>query len=204
MDFKDLLRLHGYDPDARHEIGLLRHRPYEPDLARAMPWLLEERPELFEAYQSVPGSPERSLLKTRFVASFLGLAPGTAHFVGLYRIRGHRFIDFDTFWSIPENQELARYGYAGFTPEELKNGVKGRYQFDLELLPFYREWRGRLIISFPPPERAWFRRMERGSFPVKAILEQSAFVAPPPDWCELVLSFDELFRLPSSWRVKLS
>ena len=55
MDFKDLLRIQGYDPDDKERIVLLRHRPFEPRLARAMPWIIAERPDLFETYQSVPG-----------------------------------------------------------------------------------------------------------------------------------------------------
>ncbi|RMF34990.1 MAG: GIY-YIG nuclease family protein [Alphaproteobacteria bacterium] len=202
MDLKDLLRIHGCEADAREHTVLLRHRPYELRLRRAMPWIIEERPELFEVYQSVPGRPERSLLRAKLMVSFLGLHPGKAHFIGLYRIRGYRKLDCETFWAIPENHELHRLGYIGLTPEEAKD-TGFRYQFDFELLPFHTEWRGRLVIDFPPPERAWFRWVDRGKFPVHAILEESAFAAPPADWREIDLAFDELNTLPGSWRSRL-
>ncbi|SLN77665.1 GIY-YIG nuclease family protein [Roseisalinus antarcticus] len=203
MDFKDLLRLQGYDPDLRERIVLLRHRPFETRLARAMPWIIEERPELFEVYQSVPGRPKTALRRAEFVASFLGLTPGKAHFVGLYRIGEARALDHDAFWRIPENLALREMGYEGFTADHADR-VGAELQFDLERLPFYSNWRGRLVIDFPPPERSWFRWVDRGIFPVSAILEESAFAAPPPDWREIDLTFAELVALPASWRARLA
>lgn len=203
MDFKDLLRIQGYDPDAKERIVLLRHRPFEPRLARAMPWIIEERPDLFETYQSVPGRPETALRRAEYVASFVGLSPGKAHFVGLYRIGEARELDHDAFWRIPGNLILRDMGYEGFTTEEAER-LGSRFQFDLERLPFYSDWRGRLVIDFPPPERSWFRWMDRGMFPVTAILEESAFAAPPPDWRDIDLTFAELATLPGSWRARLA
>lgn len=203
MDFKDLLRIQGYDPDARERIVLLRHRPFEPRLARAMPWIIEERPDLFETYQSVPGRPETALRRAEYVASFVGLSPGKAHFVGLYRIGEARELDHDAFWRIPGNLILRDMGYEGFTTEEAER-LGSRLQFDLERLPFYTDWRGRLVIDFPPPERSWFRWVDRGTFPVNAILEESAFAAPPPDWRDIDLTFAELATLPGSWRARLA
>ena len=203
MDFKDLLRVQGYDADARERIVLLRHRPFEPKLAQAMPWIIEERPELFETYQSVPGRPKTALRRAEYVASFLGLSPGTAHFVGLYRIGEARELDHDAFWRIPENQTLRDMGCEGFTAEHAERAGT-ELQFDLERIPFYSEWRGRLVIEFPPPERSWFRWLDHGTFPVNAILEESAFAAPPPDWREIDLTFAEISALPASWRARLA
>lgn len=147
MDFKDLLKAKGFDADAKGKIVLLRHRPFEPRLARAMPWMVSERPNLFEAYQSVPGRPEASLRRAELVASFLGLRPGTAHFVGLYRVGSNRPLDLQAFWSIPENQLLRDMGYQGLTPEHAAK-VGTLLQFDLEPIPFYSEWQGKLVIEF--------------------------------------------------------
>ena len=88
MDFKDLLRTNGFDPDAREKIVLLRHRPQESKLATTMPWIVAERPDLFEVYQSVPGRPATAIRKAELVASFIGLRPGTAHFIGHSRRYG--------------------------------------------------------------------------------------------------------------------
>jgi hypothetical protein len=175
MDFKDILRIAGIDPDLRDNAVLVRHRPFEPQLARVMPWLISERPELFETYQSVPGRPETALRRANYMASFLGLRPGTAHFVGLYRIRESRDLDLDGFWAIPENQALRDFGYEGFT--ELHAAKVGTVrQFSLEPLDAYATWRGKLVIEFPPPERAWFRLVNQGAFPVRAILVPSRMI----------------------------
>jgi len=203
MDFRDLLRTQGFDADAKEKIVLVRHRPFEAKLARAMPWIVSERPELFEAYQAVPGRPASAITRAELVASFLGLCPGSAHFVGLYRVGQSRPLDVDAFWSISENRALRDMGYEGFTPEEAaKVGTVQR--FDLELLPIYTEWRGKLVIDFPPPERSWFRWIDRGAFPVRSILEESAFAPKPPEWHEIDLTFTELAVLPGSWRARLS
>ena len=203
MDFKDLLKAKGFDADAKGKIVLLRHRPFEPRLARAMPWMISERPNLFEAYQSVPGRPEASLKRAELVASFLGLRPGTAHFVGLYRVGSNRPLDLQAFWSIPENQLLRDMGYQGLTPEHAAK-VGTLLQFDLEPVPFYSEWQGKLVMEFSPPERVWVRWTDRGTFAVRAILEESAFAPQPPEWTEIDLTFAELSMLPSSWRARLA
>lgn len=114
MDFKDLLRLRGFEPEARERIALVRHRPFEPRLARVMPSLIAERPELFEIDQSVPGRPEATVGKADLIASFLGMRPGQAHFMGLYRRGASRSLDRSTFWSIVEHQALRDLGYEGF------------------------------------------------------------------------------------------
>jgi hypothetical protein len=83
-----------------------------------MPWLITERPDLFETYQSVPGRPEATFRKANLIASFLGMRPGTAHFVGLYRAGASRPLDRATFWSIAENMALKDLGYEGFTADQ--------------------------------------------------------------------------------------
>jgi len=203
MDFKDILRIAGIDPDLRDNVVLIRHRPFEPRLARVMPWLISERPDLFETYQSVPGRPEIALRRANYMASFLGLRPGTAHFVGLYRIGESRDLDLDSFWAIPQNQALRDFGYHGFT-EQRAAEVGTVRQFSFEHLDAYANWRGKLVIEFPPPERSWFRLVNNGAFPVRAILEDSAFSAAPPDWQEIDLNVAQLAVLPESWRVRLA
>lgn len=52
---------------------MVRHFPVEKPLRRVLPWLVEERPELWLAYQQIQWeSLERSMLKASHVASFLG------------------------------------------------------------------------------------------------------------------------------------
>lgn len=203
LEFRDLLEKQGIDTKGRKRILLLRHRPYEPQLARAMPMMIAEQPELFETYQSVPGRPAASMRRADLVASFIGLQPGTAHFVGLYCIGASRALDFKAFWAIPGNRLLRDVGYEGFTQEKAK-ALGTVMQFDLELLPFGQDWRGRLVIDYPPPERSWFRWVDRGVFPVRAILEESAFAPKPPEWEDIDLTYGDLLLMPKSWQARIA
>lgn len=203
MDLSDLLQLAGYAPERREEMLLLRHRPYEPKLARAMPWIISERPDLFDAYQRIPGERVAGMHKAKYVVSCLGMAPGKAHFVGLYRIGAATPLTREQFWEDPANRELNALGYTGFHEEEERR-YPVVHRFDLTPEPFHPDWRGRLILGFPPPERSWFRWLDRNRFPVLAIREDSAFAAAPPGWEEMNLGWAELQVLPAAWAAKLA
>src|SRR6056297_2093569 len=71
------------------------HRPAAPSAFRT-----PACPGNVETYQSVPGRPETALRRAEYVASFVGLSPGKAHFIGLYRIGEARELDHDAFWRI--------------------------------------------------------------------------------------------------------
>jgi hypothetical protein len=48
MSFNDLLHGKGID---HQQVPVLRHRPHEPELDKALPWLAEEKPDVCKAYQ---------------------------------------------------------------------------------------------------------------------------------------------------------
>ncbi|MFC1661907.1 hypothetical protein ACFL3S_10745 [Gemmatimonadota bacterium] len=82
MNLNDLLRLRDFHPG---QVLVLRHRPHEPDLRKVLPWLAAEKPAVFNAYQQTQG-PQLERVMDRlvgdgFVASFIGLQPGTAESV---------------------------------------------------------------------------------------------------------------------------
>jgi hypothetical protein len=94
-----------------------------------------------------------------------------------------------------------KYNLKGFTDE------KGRslcLWFDLELTEFYAKWKGKLVVNFPPPERAFWRRAHKNTFSVLAILEDSALNPAIPEWRKMVVSWDDLDVLPMRWKSKLS
>ncbi len=163
MNLNDLLRGRNLDPRC---VLVLRHRPHEPELNRVLPWLAAEKHDLFNAYQQSPG--ERlentmlSMVGEGYVASFIGRQPGQALFVGLYCIAGSRSLTYEEYWQIPAIQELKRLGMAGWTPEEHRSSVAW---FDLAPAAFYPEWKGRLSVGWPPPERSWWRRAHRNEMP---------------------------------------
>ena len=76
--------------------------------------------------------------------------------------------------------------------------------FELTLTDFYTTWKGKLIMSWPPPERAWWRRAHRNELSVLALLEESAFDAAMPEWDELALTWEDLRVLPTRWKSALS
>lgn len=196
LELNDLLRKAGLDPAS---IMVMRHRPTEPALRRVLPWLAQEQPDVFNAYQSQHRpTVETALLKARYLASFIGHEAGQALFVGLYEMRGGARVPPEAYWAMPANRVLHEYGTRG--PEEGQQPV----WFDLARTPLLAEFKGRLIVQWPGIERAWWRWAARNVMPVRAILPDSALVPAMPGWHSLVLSWTELQALPTAWRAALS
>lgn len=201
MQLNDLLRNAGIDP-ARTLV--LRHRPFEPQLAKALPLIASERPDLFNLFQSYQGPiVERSMLALRggWLASFIAYGPKKAVFVGIYTIGDATPHTMDQFWTDPGNLELREHGYQGFAPTE-RQQVQRR--FDLVDTKIHEDWRGKLIVGWPGGERGWYRRAHANVMPVVAIREESAFAAQMPEWDELELAWATLAILPQSWRARIS
>lgn len=202
MTLNDLLQSKNILPD---NVLVLRHRPHEPQLRKVLPWLAAERSDLFDAYQQTQ-SPRVEIAIERlngkgFVASFVGLHPGKAWFVGLYAITASKSITNRQFWKTPAYVELKKLGMRGWVRKESSRSTILR--FDLKLQDFYSHWKGKLVISWPSPELAWWRRGDRNAFSVLSVLEESAFDAEMPAWDELDLSWEQLAVLPTRWRAAL-
>jgi hypothetical protein len=121
-------------------------------------------------------------------------------FVGVYSIGKARPLTYSQYWEVPAYIEMKVFGMQGFTAKTRSSIL----WFDLALMDFCAAWKGKLIIGWPPPERAWWRRAHRNVFPVHAILEDSALVAAMPSWEQINLGWDELRVLPNRWREALS
>jgi hypothetical protein len=69
MHFTDLLRTSAIDPT---RVLVLRHRPWEPELNKVLPWLAAEKSETFNAFQQTQ-SPrlEKAMTKAEYLASFI-------------------------------------------------------------------------------------------------------------------------------------
>ncbi|MBI1956298.1 MAG: GIY-YIG nuclease family protein [Acidobacteria bacterium] len=200
MNLNDLLAKHGLDTKQRKHILVMRHRAHQPELHKVLPWLAAEKPVWFNAYQqSQWPKQEKMLTQAKYLASFIGHEPGEALFVGVYKVGRSRSVSFDEFWRIPANREVSKLGMTGLT----KDGPSCLW-FDLRLTEIYQDWKGKLIINWPPPERAWCRWADRNEFPVKAILQESLLVRETPASEELTLSWEELRNLPSSWKSALA
>jgi hypothetical protein len=198
MQFNDLLRREGIDPK---DVMVFRHCPKERELRRVLPWLVDENPELFNAYQQTQGKVvEKAMLRAKFVASFIGHEAGKAVFVGLYEVKGHKPLSYDQYWEEPRNLELRdKYGMAG-SPDNHSTTL----WFDLVPLAFRKEWKGKLIVCWPGQELSWWRWADRNEFRVHAITEDSILVREMPKWDRLTLSWNELEALPKKWCETLS
>jgi hypothetical protein len=136
-----------------------------------------------------------------YIASFIGQEAGKATFIGLYSIGESKPLYYDKYWKVPANVELKSFGMKGFTGEKRSSVL----WFDLELmLDFYASWKGKLIISWPPPELSWWRRADRNEFPIHAILEDNVLDAAMPRWDEIKLTWDDLRILPKNLESALS
>lgn len=196
MEFNDLLRSRDIPADG---VLVMRHRPTEPGLRKALPWLAEEKPDVFNAYQQTQTPrAEQSLLKAKYLASFIGSDAGRATFAGLYKVGSTKRLDGEQFRKIPAYKLLKTLGHIGFTGKR-----PSVLWFDMEPTEFYSDWKGRLIVDWPPPERAWVRWSINNKIFINAILEESQFSKAIPEWFDLVLTWDELQLIPTTLRQRL-
>ncbi|HYH63318.1 MAG TPA: GIY-YIG nuclease family protein [Urbifossiella sp.] len=192
MTLNDLLKGKGLDPE---QVLVFRHRPPEAKLNRVFPWLAQQRPDLFNAFQqSQPEKLERAMQKAKYVASFIARGPDRALFVGLYEVVGWKSMAYAECAALPENVELTGFGMSGFSGTVPRPTV---LWFDLSLTALYAEWKGRLIVGWPPPPIVWWRRAHRNEMPVLAIREDNALDDQKKPWDELALTWDELRVLPA-------
>lgn len=197
--FNDLLSIKGIDPKT---VLIMRHRPNEPELQSVFHWLAITRPDLYNQYQSTHFErQEKQLGKAKYLASFIGHRPARALFVGLYENHGSKSITFDQYWKIKANKELHDYGMKGF------DGARPTaLLFDLELLPTFEDWKGRLVIEWTGgrgAERSWSRWAADNNLAVEAINEKTAIEEPMPPWDELLLDWPKLKELWPSWQTAL-
>lgn len=202
MTLNDLFNSKGIEPQ---QVIILRHRPSERELNKVLPWIAAERPDVFNAYQQTQGPKLEKVMNsmkgTGYVASFMGHEPRKALFIGLYSIGQSKALTYDDYWNIPAYKEMKQLGMKGFTKKDPRSSV---LWFDLRVTDFYSSWKGKLIISWPPPELSWWRRAHRNEMSILAILEGSALEQAMPLWRDIVLKWEELAVLPSSWKAALS
>jgi hypothetical protein len=135
-------------------VSFVRHVPTEATFRKTHSLLAGERLDLFNAYQAYQRETvERSFaaMTGGWLASFIAQGPGRAIFVGVYEIAGSRRFSLDEFWALPENIELRTLGIRGFTAEDGRDSI---LRFDLRLTSFRENWRGKLIIGWPPLDRS--------------------------------------------------
>jgi hypothetical protein len=199
MNLNDLLTGNGIDP--KHVL-VLRHRPHEPELRKVLPWLVAERPDLFNAYQSTQAERvEGAMARAAHVAAFIGHQPGKALFVGIYSVKGSKRITRNQFWQKRAFVELKKLGMKGFTKDAPRSWC---LWFHLKVSDFYADWKGKLVIGWPGKEVGWWRWADRNKFPILAIHDESALDAAMPAWDAISVTWEELSVLPTRWKSALS
>jgi hypothetical protein len=195
LDFKDLLLKHQIDPKT---VLVLRHTPIPPRLRKVLARLAAEAPVTFNAYQQTQGKDvEKEMKNATYVASFIGHAPGSALFIGLYQRHGHELRTPEQIRLEPSIQELEGYG----CPPE----TQSRLWFDLRLREdFCRDWKGKLTIQWPGQGINWHRIADRAVFTITAIHAESLLSEEPPDsYRKWDLQWDAIRLLPESWKTQL-
>lgn len=199
LTFNAILKQDGFDLS---KVLVFRHRPWEPALNKVFDWIVTERRDLFECYQSTHAANTESALKRAdYVASFIRYKPRKALFVGLYARVGERFLSVDAYQARPLHRELMSFGMGGHKASDGRDAV---LEFDLHASNWRANWSERLVVDWPGLERSWYRWADRNVFDISAILEDSPLRAPMPDWTDLVLSIQELAGLPNEWKLALA
>lgn len=203
MNLNHLLANQDIDP---RQVIVLRHKPVEPTIKKTLPWLASERHTVFNTYQQTQTKRlEQAMEKLTgrgYIASFIGQETGSAVFAGLYAIKSSKPVTHEQLLKKAAYRELIKLGM-----DRWPNRKKSRRSFlwfDLALTDFYENWKGRLVVDWPRPGRAWWRRAHRNEFPIHAVFEESAFDAMMPRWDEIELRWEELGILPTRWQTAIS
>ena len=207
MNFNDLLVSEGISPE---NTVVFRHRPTEPELRKALPWFAAEHPELFNAYQQTQASirVENALKRLTghgYVASFIGHEPGKALFVALYSIDSSRPLTRQEFTVSAGYEDLTKLGSKTWVTDHRTHEDRTSIEwFELTNSDFYSHWKGKLVVEWPPPERAWWRRSHNNNLTIRAIHEESMLDSVMPGWQSMTFTWDELQMIPTSWRERMS
>jgi hypothetical protein len=194
MDLNHLLSEKRIDPA---KTLVMRHSPQRPSFARIAPWLITERPDVFNAYQQTQyPKVEKQLLRADYLASFYGHEAGKAVFVGIYKMAGSNVLPMAKLKKIRAYSEfLKHWGRAEQTEYRW---------FDLRLTKHFSDWKAKLVIKWRPPEIAWSRWASDNCFEVLSIAEENIFDKEQLDWKTRTFSWDELGILPRPWKELLS
>ena len=179
---------------------IMRHRPEQPALARVLPWLADEHPDAFNAYQSTQNTKEQNQLKKAgLLASFVASGVGEAVFVGMYDVAIGKLRSASAINKIPAFAKLVEFGFPKAT--------QSMHWFELKPNKNLSDYKGRLTIEWSGGShggRSWSRWSNStagNGFPVVNILESSILSSAKlmPDWSILTLSWPDLHAIPKSW-----
>ncbi|HIP24724.1 MAG TPA: GIY-YIG nuclease family protein [Rhodobacteraceae bacterium] len=201
MDILDILALEGIEPK---EVAIILHTPNIPKLAKVLPLLVVERPEIYAAYQSVHSDGEGATLKHRKLAlTFVNVGAGRMLFAGLFNINGWSDWPLDKIDNDPNFRALVEDFGDGWASDYARDkGETHRLVFDMEPDDRLSQYRGKLVVGKPIGRRL-IRKAENLQAQILALHEESALISAPPDWKGMIIGAPEIRAMPPSWAARL-
>lgn len=196
IELNELLRKADVDPATAM---VMRHRPTEPPLRRALHWFASDEPDMYNAYQRRhPLRVEDAFARAKHLVSLIGHEPSRALFIGVYRVDGWEEMSRDAWLAMESSKRLMELGDRGPLEE------RAHRVFNLVCTEHLAAWKGKLVLEWPPPERSWWRWSDRNTMRVQAIHDESVLVRTLPLWNELVLTWQDLQSMPRSWQAAIA
>lgn len=186
------------------EVSVCLHKPSDPVVRRIIQVWVEERPELFDAYQSTHGAlPEATVKSRRFFASFVATTENEFVFTGLFEREVGPVLKVADWLENGQRLEMLQLveGHRRELPqvaEELAN----RTLFHLHRNDQFTDLERRLTCR-DPGGRAYMRRAETTPLEILELSRVGRISPLMPDWRELQLSSAEVRQLPRDWAVTL-
>ncbi|WP_333714069.1 GIY-YIG nuclease family protein [Yoonia sp.] len=201
MQLADVLKTTGLELQT---VAVVLHSSRLQPLRRMFPALAYERPDLFEAYQSVHAARAASTLyKRRFFTSFIPLSEGTMLFVGLFEIVSVSEKLTTEIYCDRRFRELELdYGATDTAPSINTARFETQLHFETALTDHLTDLRFRLKIGVPVG-RTYVRLAENLNAPILELAPEAITAPPAPDWETFVVPPGTMKTLPKSWREKL-
>lgn len=201
LKFSTLLRSEGIEPE---DISLVFHKTKLQPFRRMLPWIVKQRPDLFDAYQAVHStSAERTLMRRPKCASFVPLDDKTMVLAGIYFIEGYQTLPCHQIYADPRYQELENdFGATDTGPTANLKRAETQIRFEMRLMDVFSGLNGRMVVE-TPPGRAYVRRADNLDLEIFEIRSDAQFEPSCPNWRDFVVTGQEVRNLPQSWQTRL-
>ena len=196
LTLADFLKKNGIEPNTTL---VLRHGPKERRLMEVFTMLITSQHDVFNTYQSVQTvAVERQMAAAKHVAAFFVQPKEHAMFIGLYEQRGGATITKAEFEAMPTYQTLVKSGMGEATEDR-----PTMLHFNLQVMPDFASYQGRMVVKWPKPPVQWSRWANR-EFPIIAIHEENLLQKRMGAWDEISLTCAQINMCPPSWIKTLS
>jgi len=186
------------------DVCVILHTSQLQPFRRLLRSIVSERPDLFDAYQSLHSdSAQKVLRKRKHCVSFVPYDDGRMVFAGAFQISGFKDLPVAQVYNDPRLDELsANYGAVDTDPKRNIANGGSRTKFKLEPFEKMEEYVGRILIK-TPNGRTYVRLAENLNAYVLAMFEQNQLSPPVPNWREFIVTAQEVRALPSDWAASL-